>query len=41
MRLNRPNAETLEAIQDIDLNRNMSKPFHSVKELMEDLNADD
>ena len=41
MRLNRPNAETLEAIQDVDLNRNMSRPFHSVKELMEDLDADD
>ena len=41
MRLNRNNVETLEAIQDVDLNRNMSRPFHSVKELMEDLDADD
>jgi DNA-damage-inducible protein J len=41
MRLNIPNDETLAAIQDVNLNRNMSKPFHSVKELMEDLDADD
>jgi len=41
MRLNVPNDETMEAIQDVNLNRNMSKPFYSVKELMEDLDADD
>ena len=41
MRLNTPNDETLAAIQDVNLNRNMSKPFNSVKELMDDLNADD
>ena len=41
MRLNMPNDETLAAIEDVNLNRNMSKPFHSVKELMEDLDADD
>ena len=41
MRLNIPNEETIAAINDVNLNRNMSKPFHSVKELMEDLNADD
>ena len=41
MRLNVPNEETIEAIQDVNLNRNMSKPFYSVKELMEDLDADD
>jgi len=41
MRLNTPNEETLAAIQDVNLNRNMSRPFNSVKELMEDLDADD
>lgn len=34
-----PNAETLEAIDDVNNRRNLSKPFHSVDELMEDLNA--
>mgnify|MGYP003253163266 CR=1 FL=1 len=34
-----PNAETLAAIDDTNHGRNLSKPFHSVKELMEDLNA--
>jgi DNA-damage-inducible protein J len=41
MRLNVPNDETIAAIQDVNLNRNMSKPFNNVKELMEDLDADD
>jgi len=41
MRLNIPNEETIAAIQDVNLNRNMSRQFHSVKELMEDLDADD
>ena len=41
MRLNKPNDETLAAIQDVNLNSNMSKSFHSVKELMKDLDADD
>ena len=41
MRLNMPNEETLAAIQDVNLGRNMSRQFHSVKELMEDLDADD
>jgi len=41
MRLNIPNEETLAAIQEVNLGRNMSKQFHSVKELMEDLDADD
>lgn len=40
MRLNIPNEETLTAIQDVNQGRNMSRPFHSVKELMEDLDAD-
>ena len=34
-----PNAETLAAIDDVNQDRNMSKLFHSVAELMEDLNA--
>jgi len=41
MRLNVPNDETIEAIQDVNLNRNMSRSFYSVKELMEDLDAYD
>ena len=41
LRLEVPNEETLTAINDVNLNRNMSKPFHSVKALMEDLDADD
>jgi len=41
MRLNIPNEETLAAIQDVNLSRNMSRQFHSVKELMKDLDADD
>jgi len=41
MRLNTPNKETLAAIQDVNVGRNMSRQFHSVKELMEDLDADD
>ena len=41
MRLNTPNEETLAAIKDVNIGRNMSRQFHSVKELMEDLDADD
>jgi len=41
MRLNIPNEETLAAIHDVNMGRNMSRQFHSVKELMEDLDADD
>lgn len=37
--LNIPNAETRAAIDDVNHERNLSKPFHSVAELMEDLNA--
>lgn len=37
--LNPPNAETLAVIDDVNHGRNLSKPFHSVEELMEDLNA--
>jgi len=41
MRLNIPNEETLAAIQDVNKGRSMSRQFNSVKELMEDLDADD
>lgn len=34
-----PNAETLKAIDDVNHGRNLSRSFHSVAELMEDLNA--
>ncbi|MDD4509289.1 MAG: type II toxin-antitoxin system RelB/DinJ family antitoxin [Eubacteriaceae bacterium] len=34
-----PNAETQKAIDDVNHNRNLSRRFHSVDELMEDLNA--
>lgn len=37
--LNTLNAETLAAIDDVNHERNLSKAFHSVEELMEDLNA--
>ena len=36
-----PNAETLAAIEDVENGRNLHGPFHSVEELMEDLNAED
>jgi DNA-damage-inducible protein J len=39
--LDTPNSQTLAAIDDVNLRRNLSGPFNSVKELMEDLNADD
>ena len=41
LRLYAPNDDTLAAIDDVNMGRNMSGPFHSVKELMEDLDADD
>lgn len=34
-----PNAETAAAMKDVDNNRNMSRSFDSVEELMRDLNA--
>lgn len=37
--LNSPNSETIAAIDDVDNGRNLSRSFHSVSELMEDLNA--
>lgn len=39
LRIENPNAETLTAIDDVNNNRNLSKTFDSVKELMDDLNA--
>lgn len=39
--LHTPNAETRKAIDDVRNRRNLSRPFHSIEELMEDLNADD
>ncbi|MFQ9096082.1 MAG: type II toxin-antitoxin system RelB/DinJ family antitoxin [Faecalibacterium sp.] len=36
-----PNADTKKAIEDARKGIGMSKPFSSVEELMEDLNADD
>jgi DNA-damage-inducible protein J len=41
MRLSAPNEVTLEAIQDVSLNRGMSRPFDNVNELIKDLDADD
>ena len=40
MKLNTPNDETIAAIQDVNANKNISRPFKSIKELMEDLDAD-
>ena len=37
----KPNAETRRAIENVRRGENLSKGFHSVAELMEDLNADD
>lgn len=36
-----PNAVTRKAIEDAENGIGMSRPFSSVKDLMEDLNADD
>ena len=36
-----PNNETLTVMDDVNNNKNLSREFHSVAELMEDLNADD
>lgn len=34
-----PNSATKQAIDDVNHGRNLSKTFHTVKDLMEDLNA--
>ncbi len=39
MQLPKPNLETIAAIEDVNNNRNMSRTFDSVDELMKDLNA--
>ena len=39
LRIEKPNAETLAAINDVNSNRNMSDTFDSISDLMEDLNA--
>ncbi len=36
-----PNSRTIQAIEDVKNNINVSKSFHSVQDLMDDLNADD
>ena len=36
-----PNNETLTVMNDVNNNKNLSREFPSVAELMEDLNADD
>ncbi len=40
LRIDKPNKETLLAIDDVNNNRNMSKTFDSISELLEDLNAE-
>ena len=37
----RPNAETMQVLDDVKRHRNMSRTFDNVDELMEDLNAPD
>lgn len=39
LQINKLNAETIEAIEDVDNNRNLSRTFDSVEELMRDLDA--
>jgi len=39
LRIERPNAETIAAIDDVNNNRHMSKSFDCVSDLMDDLNA--
>ena len=39
LRIEKPNNETMAAIDDVNNNRSMSKTFDSVSALMDDLNA--
>ena len=39
LKLDTPNAETIAAMHEINDEKNLSRRFSSVKELMEDLNA--
>ena len=41
IRRNQPNAETIQAIEDAQNGVNLSRPFHSVEELMADLNSEE
>ena len=41
IKLDKPNAETLQAMQDVREGKNLNGPFNSLSELMKDLNADD
>ena len=39
VRIDMPNEELLQAMKNVEERKNLSRRFHSVKELMEDLNA--
>ena len=39
LKLRVPNDETVEAIRQVNNKEDLSKPFSSISELMEDLNA--
>jgi DNA-damage-inducible protein J len=40
LRLDKPNAETMQAMNDIDSNRNVSRTFDTPNEMFEDLDRD-
>ena len=39
LRVEKPSAETLQAMEDVNNHRNLSRSFGSIQALMEDLNA--
>ncbi|MBT9175843.1 MAG: Antitoxin DinJ [Firmicutes bacterium] len=39
LRIDKPNAETIAAMEDVNNGRDMSRTFDSLAELLEDLNA--
>ena len=41
LRLDTPNAETAQAIEDVNNNKGLSETFDSISELMVNLNAED
>ena len=41
LRLDTPNKETAQAIEDVNNNKGLSQTFDSISEMMEDLNAED
>jgi len=41
LRLDAPNAETAQAIEDVNNNKGLSETFDNISELMGDLNAED